>query len=384
MVSRLVLKNLFRNKLRMTLTVAAIALPMFVFTMARSFVDVVDQFLEQSDKNLRVVVHQKLTFTSMLPQRIRGEIEAMAPPGYIKAVCRTTWYGGRPENQKMYFGSMAADRDTLHLVYPEWEMTDEQVRRFQEEKRAAIMTPAIAKMLNLNVGDRLTLVGTIPPFPKIEFVVAAIPPKMTGPGLYFGLDYYDEIFRSLADQPVGVHNFWIRCSSNEARQWALSHIDEHFANTQYETRTELESQFFATFAKSGGDWIGLVWTVGQLIVIVAIAAAFNTMSMAFRERTGELAVMRALGFSHSRIMTMLLAEGLLLGLIGGSIAVFPSYLLTQSVDLQIPMMRSAIKIPESTVAIVMCVSFFCGLISSLAPMYSAWRMPVAPALRKVN
>lgn len=376
------LKNLTRNKLRTTLTVAAIALPMFVFTVARSFVDLVQTFLAESDRDMRVAVHQKLTFTAMLPQRIRGELEQLAPPGYLTAVCRTMWFGGRLEGQQATFPSMGVDRDTFPVVYSEFGLTDEEIARFQNERRGAIIGPALANQQNWKVGDRVTLKGSLPPYPELEFIIVAIPQALDAPWFYFGYDYYDEAYRTLTGNPLGVNNFWLKCSSEEARQWALTAIDQHFANSENETRTELESTFIAQFLKSGGDWVNMIWNIGQLIVLVAVAVAFNTLSTSFRERTRELAVLRALGFSAGRIVRMVLAEGLAFGVLGGLIAVGPIYALAATMDLRLPGLPP-VEIGWRTAAIAMTVAVAVGLLAALLPAILAGRLKVATALRKV-
>jgi len=245
-----------------------------------------------------------------------------------------------------------------------------------------MVSPELAKSQNWKVGDRVTLTGSLPPNPKMEFVIVAIPPKMSRQWFYFAMDYYDETLRKLTGSPAGVNNFWVKCSSPEARQWALTAIDKHFASSENETRTELESTFFAQFMKSGGDWVGLTWNVGRLIVLVAVAVAFNTMSMSFRERTREIAVLRTLGFSAGRIVRMVLSEGVLLGLIGGLIAVGPIYALTHLTEFSIPRMGT-MQIPNQTAAIALAVACLCGLLAALVPALMAGRLKVATALRKV-
>ncbi len=379
----LVLKNLTRNRLRTALTVSAIALPLFVFTIARSFVDLVSAMLAESDRNMRVAVHQKLTYTAQLPQRIRGEIEALDTEGYLTAVCRATWFGGRVEGTQGAVPSMAVDRDTFPVVYSEYQMTPEELEGFRSERRAAIVGKQLADRMNLTVGDRITLVGSVPPFATIEFIIKSIPEGLDGPWLYFGLDYYEEAYKQAGLTTIGVNNFWIKCASPQARTWALAEIDKHFANSEHETRTEMESTFFASFAQAGGDWVGMIWTVGRLVVIVAIAVALNTMSMSFRERTREIAAMRALGFPAGRVVGMVLCEGALLGLIGGALAVLPLWGIVTALEPQLPMMAGPIVIPGTTVAMAMAVAVCCGLLAAVVPATLAARLQVASALRKV-
>lgn len=380
----LTIKNLTRNKLRAALTIFAIALPMLAFTVARSFVDGLERFIKSSDKNMRVCVHQKLTYVTPLPQRLRQDIEAMAPPGYVAAVCRAYWFGGKFEgSERVTFGSLGMDRDTLAPCYPDLEMTPEDIERFQKERRGAVVSPALAKKSNWEVGSRFTLVGTIPPFPKIEFIVVAIPKGFRGDGIYFGHDYYNEIVEGLTGQSIGAHNFWLKCESEEARQWALTQIDKNFANSGFETRTEMESTFVASFAKSQGNFVEMIWSVGLMIVVVAVAVAFNTMSMAFRERTREYAVLKALGFQAGRIVRMVLLEGFTFGLLGGVIGVLPLYAWTQSTIVEIPMVPVRVLITNPTMALGMLVAVACGTLAAIIPAVMAGRLAVAPALRKV-
>ncbi|MHC5110909.1 MAG: ABC transporter permease [Planctomycetota bacterium] len=379
---RLIFKNISRNKMRLTLTIMSIALPMFVFTVTRSLVDGIEQFFAESDNNMRVAVHQKLTYTTSLPQRIRQEIESMAPEGFVTAICRSSWFGGRVPGSQATFPSMAVDRDTFHIMYPEHGMTDEDIESFQKERRGAVVSPALANRMNWAVGDQLTLEGGLPPFPKMDFVIAAIPEDLDSPWFYFGLDYYSEVWERETGNSRGANNFWVKCSSPEAREWALSEIDKHFENTEYETRTEMESTFISSFIRSGGDWVGLAWTIGRLIVVVAAMVAFNTMSMAFRERTREIAVMRALGFPSGRITRMILYEGMLLGLFGGLIGIGPMFAATVGQPFTLPM-GFEIQIPIGTAAMAMGVSVLCGLLAALTPSLQAARLAVAPALRKV-
>jgi len=379
----LTLKNLTRNRLRTALTLAAIALPLLVFTVSRSLVDSVKETLADSDRQMRVAVHQKLTYTASVPQRVRKEIEDMAPPGYITAICGTAWFGGRLENKRATFPSMAVHRDTFPIVYNEFGMAPDEIEQFNTERRGAVVSPFLANRMNWKLGDRVTLIGAIPPFPKLEFVIVAIPPKMDAPWFYFGLDYYNEAYEQMTGRSLGINNYWLKCSSPQAREWALTAIDKYYANSEYETKTEMESTFFASFIESGGDWVGLVWSVGRLIVFVAVAVAFNTMSMAFRERTREIAVMRAVGFSASRVTRMVLSEGTALGLLGGAIAILPVYVITTMFEIEVPGLRGAIHIAENTAMMAILVALACGFVAACVPALMAGRLHVAAALRKV-
>jgi putative ABC transport system permease protein len=378
----LTVKNLGRNKRRTILTVLAIALPLLVFLITSSMKRQIEETFAEMENSMRVATHQKLTYTQMLPQRIRKEIEGLAPDGYLEGVCRATWFGGEIENTQFAFPSMAVDNDTFHIVYNDYKMTAEEVNRFNEEKRGAVVGKQFAKSVNVAVGDKVTLKGTIPPFPEMEFVIVAIPEGLDDVWLYFRLDYYDEVFREMTGRPIGVHNFWMRCKNKQARQWALQEIDRYYANSQHETRTETEVTFIRSFVESGGDWIGLAFTVGCMVVFVALSVGFNTMSMSFRERISEFAVLRALGFSAGRIVLMVLSEGLLLGFFGGVLAVAPMFLLTNLGEVNIPQVGPFV-IDSSQAGFALIVAILCGMAAGLIPALLAGRLEVTSALRKV-
>ncbi|GJM25675.1 MAG: hypothetical protein DHS20C16_20900 [Phycisphaerae bacterium] len=378
----LILKNLGRNKRRTILTLVAIALPLFVFLITSTLKEQIDRTFTEMEKSMRVATHQRLTYTTMLPQRIRGEIESIAPEGYLEAVCSSAWFGGKIEGTQQSFPSMAVDHDTFHIVYNDYEMTDDEVAKFADEKRGAVIGKEFAKALNVGVGDRVTLKGTIPPFPELEFIVTAIPEGLSDPWLYFRLDYYDEVTREMTGSPIGVHNFWMRASTPQAQRWALNEIDLHFANSQHETRTETESTFIRAFLESGGDWVGMAWRIGCMVVFVALSVGFNTMSMAYRERISEIAVLRAMGFSSGRIAFMVVSEGLLLGLMGGLLAVVPIYLLTNLREISLPGV-GAFAIDPPVAGMVMVVAVLCGVFAALVPAITASRLEVTTALRKV-
>ena len=92
-------------------------------------------------------------------------------------------------------------------------MTTQEIERFAAERSGAVIGKPIADRMNWNVGERVTMVGGLPPFPRMEFVIVAIPPKLSAPWFYLRLDYYDEVYQRLTGGPVGVHNFWMKCSS---------------------------------------------------------------------------------------------------------------------------------------------------------------------------
>src|SRR5205823_11647674 len=97
-------------------------------------------------------------------------------------------------------------------------------------------------------------------------------------------------------------------------------LDAQFANSAAETKTSTEKAFLQGFVNQIGD-------VGAIMVAILVAVLFsillvtaNTMSQAVRERTNELAVLKTLGFSNGLVLTLVLAELLLMAMVAGGLA----------------------------------------------------------------
>jgi putative ABC transport system permease protein len=377
--------NLWRNKLRTALTIASVAASLFLFTLLRAVVQSMRAVAASSAGQLRLVVHQKTTMINLLPLGYGPKIAAL--PG-VRAVCAARWFGGRLENSPEQFPSLALERESFPIVYSDFELRADELRRWQTERTAAVVGAGLARRLGWTRGQRVTLQGGIPPYPTLEFRIVGITSAQAYPNLFvLRLDYLLEALHNGLPMPPdyydAVNFYWVKATSPAALEPLRAAIDQTFAHASPVTSTEHEESFVASFTKMFGDIPGIVSSVGLVVIASVLLVVGNTMSMSMRERVGELAVLKAIGFSPPRLMATVLGESVLLGLIGGVLGCVPALLAAGRSDpqgLSMPYFP-IISVAPPTVFLGIGVGVLIGLLAGLVPAGSVARRPVTVTLR---
>ncbi|MFO0972070.1 MAG: ABC transporter permease [Phycisphaerae bacterium] len=389
----ILLQNLRRNRLRTGLTLAAFALPMVVFVLAISFVVVLVQVLKANAKELRLGVHHKTTLINLLPEGQRAKIESLDPERQrLVAVCGMRWFGGKLPNEKQAIQSLAADADTFPVVYSDAGLTPEEIEAWNRDRTACVLGQGIVDMYGgryegFRVGGRITLRSTVPPYLQLEFKVVKVMDNPTRANVfYFRRDYMTEGLKALGDESPRCNIFWVKCKGVEALHSLQADIDKQFANSPDETKTEDENTFAANFTQALGNLPGLMQAMAIVVMVIIGLVAGNTMMMSFRERTRELAVFKAIGFSSGRIFRIVLAESVSLALIGALIGVLLSVLV---IPLLLSLLRSRGFLPFSNVGISvravaasLLIAMAIGLLAGLWPAYQALHLRTVDALRR--
>lgn len=388
-LSYVLMQNLQRNRLRSALTALAFALPMAVFVAAISYVAALVNISAANEKQLRLGVHQKTTIVNLLPEGIRRKIEELDPQRTrLTAVCGMRWFGGRVPNTQSTLTSLAADADTFPEVYSDVDMTKEDIEAWNKDRQAAIVGPGVAARNNWKVGDRVTLESTVPPYISLEFrIVKVIQVDGRDNFFYFRRDYLSESYKSANMEDPRCNILWVKCKSGDGLRTLQREIDETFANTPDETKSEDENAFAANFIKAAGDIPGLMKVMAIVVVVVIALVAGNTMMMSFRERMRELAVFKAIGFQSGRIFRIVLAESLMLALSGAVLGIVPTVVL-----LQLPFMKnrlafgqiSSLEPSRWAVAGSLMIALAVGVVAGIWPAYQALRLRTVTALRTVN
>ncbi|QOJ14936.1 MAG: ABC transporter permease [Planctomycetia bacterium] len=382
------LQNLRRNPLRSGLTMVAFALPMAVFVVGISLVLALQQVSKANEAELRLAVQNRIALVNALPERLRREIEALDPEKKrIVAVCGFRWFGGRVPNAKSGIQSLGVDPDTFPIVYRELRWTEEEELNWQRDRRAAVVGSNVAAQYGWRVGDRVTLESTVPPYLALEFVIVKIT-DVTGRvnGMYLRRDYFEESRAERGFRTPGCNVFWLRCTSIEAMREMQSLIDGHFANSPNETRTMDENAFAASFTEALGNLPGLMQGIALVVVFIVALVAGNTMMMSFRERTRELAVFKAIGFSNRRVFGVVLAESVLLALVGAAAGIAPTAAVLSAVGVRtvgfLPI--TSLSVSPTAIVVAMCIALSVGVAAGLVPAWQAIRLNTVSALRRVG
>jgi putative ABC transport system permease protein len=378
-------RNLWRNKVRTGLTVGSVAVSLFLCTALQAVIGSMHELAADSARQLRLVVRQKTTMIKLLPAGYGPKIAAL--PG-VEAVCAMRWFGGRLEDSAEQFPSVAAERATFLPVYADMALSPAEAEAWRTERTAAVVGSGLARRMGWRPGQRVVLRATIPPYPSLEFRIVAITPARAYPNFFiFALDYLTDTLVTAATMPPyykdGVNFYWVKATSAAALGPVRSAIDARFAQSPDPTRTEPEQSFAEQFTKMFGDIPRIVGGVGIIVVVSIILVVGNTMSMTIRERTRELAVLKAMGFSRARILALVVGEAAGLGLLGGVVGCAAALLVfrrSTEAGLSIPFFP-VVTVSPALVGLGIAAGAVVGLLAGLLPTRQLARLSVTTMLR---
>jgi putative ABC transport system permease protein len=378
----LVMKSARRSKRRTALTMMSVAVAVFLFGALRAILDGFDAVAAASSATRVVTIRS----TSMIFSMPVSHIEAIrATPG-VTDVTWANWFGGVYKDPKNFFGQFAVDPESYLRMYPEIKLTSEERTSFLGDRTGCIVGDGLAKKYGFKVGDRLTLQVGIPVYGSRDFdftirgVYHSSSPSVDNQSMMFHWKYADE--RSNPQAQVG----WLVsqvANPDKAVQVAKA-IDEKFANSPYETKTDTEQAFSAQFASMLGNLNLLLGSVALAVVITTLFVAGNTMAMSVRERTTEIAVMRTLGFPAATIFVLVVGEGLLVALVGGAVGALLSRLIVNGEALGLTGgFIPAFGVSNGNVVAGLGLSVLIGVLAALIPASMASRLKIVDALRRV-
>src|SRR6266508_4086732 len=325
---KLVLKSARRSKRRTALTIMSVAIAVFLFASLRAVLDGFDAVAAASSST-RVVTIRSTSMIFNMPSS-HGEL-IKGTPG-VRDLTWANWFGGIYKDPKNFFGQFAIDPESYLRMYPEVILSPEEKRAFLEDRTGCLVGGGIAKKYGWHVGDRIVLQPGIPYYGTQDYtftirgVYKAGSSAVDNQTMLFQWKYLDE--RSLQKGQVGWYVAEI-ANPDQAAKVALE-IDQKFANSPYETKTDTEKAFSASFGKMLGNLNVLLGSVALAVVITTLFVAGNTMAMSVRERTTEIAVMRTLGFPAATIFALVVGEGLFVAGIGGAIGALLSRVLVNA------------------------------------------------------
>lgn len=375
---RLVLAQLLRKKVRTTLTIGSFTVALFLYGLLVTIRGAFSGGADVAGVD-RLTVINKTSLIMPLPFSYRDRI--LRVPG-VSGVTYATWFGGVYQDEKNFFPQFGVDKDTWFDVYSEYVLPKDQREAFLRDRQACLVGKSLAKRFGFKVGDRLPLRGTIWPG-AWEFNVAGIyegnRPEVDTTGLLFRFDYLEER-RQFGKGTVGW--YVVRLANPDDAVKVTRTIDEGFANSPFETLTQTEKAFATAFAKQMGNIEFLVMTIGSVVFFTLLLVTGNTMAIAVRERTGELAVLKTVGFSGPGVLALILAEAVLIAGQGGLIGLGLAKLFTLGGDPTRGLLGT-FYLSWGSLGLGFMLALGVGAVAGILPAVAAMRLRVADALRRV-
>ena len=378
----LVWKNLFRRKIRTLFTVLSILVAFILFAYLAAVRVAFSLGVEVAGADRMITMH-KVSFIQPLPEAYQGRIEAVE--GVID-VTHSSWFGGIYQDPQNFFAQFAVVPEEWLAMYPEYLLKDAEREAWLGNRTGAIVGRDLADRFGWDVGDRIPVQGTIyrtrnggPWEFTIDGIYEADQAGVDTSQLFFNYEYLAEA----STQGRGMVGFYYIRIDNPARSVDVAAaVDERFANSQAETKTSTEQAFAQDFANQVGN-------VGAMITAIVIAVLFtillvtaNTMAQSIRERTSELAVLKTLGFSNLGVLGLVLAESMLIAVVGGALGLAIGYVLISLGD-PTGGFLPAFFVPPRDLVIGSGLAVLLGVVSGLLPAVQATRLRIVDALRKV-
>jgi putative ABC transport system permease protein len=381
---KLILRNALRHKLRTALTVLGLVVAILSFGLLQT---VVGAWYAGADSAAptRLVTRNAISLVFPLPISYRDKIRAVDG---VRAVSYANWFAGVYQDPKNFFPQFAVEPRTYFDMYPDYRVPPDDFAAFLRDRKGAVIGRKLADTHRLKVGDVMPLRGTI--FPGTwEFTVRAIydgaEAKTDTSQMFFHWDYLNESVkkrsRGRADQ-VGIFLVDVLDADRAAE---VSHaIDALFKNSLAETLTETERAFQIGFVKQTEALVVAIRLVSYVVIVIILAVMANTMAMTARERLGEYATLKALGFAPAYVAALIFGESISIAAIGAAIGIALTFPVGDWFAAQVGTLFPVFEVSANTVALQIACALGVGVLAAIVPGRRAATVKIVDGLRAIG
>jgi putative ABC transport system permease protein len=312
---------LFRRKTRTILTLVSIVTAFLLFGLLDAVRISFAQAGQSANGAQRLQTSAKLSFIETLPISLQQQIAQI--PG-VKAVTYANWFGGAYQDPHNQVFSFAVPDNYLDL-YPEIQVSPQARDAFAHTRTGALVGEKLAQRFHWKVGDQIPLQSTI--FPNKQGdknwsfqIVGVMSAKDKKTGGFFDQMFllHWKYFDETTPYNQGQAGWYVTRVADVNQADRIAHaIDALSANSDHETRTMTEQAATANWMKQLADIGLIVGSIMGAVFFTLLLLAGNTMMQAVRERTSELAVLKTIGFTDTSVLGLVLAESVLLLVLGG-------------------------------------------------------------------
>src|SRR5258708_29382545 len=378
---RLIFANLFRKKIRLILTIGSFAIALVLFMFLAVVKSAFSRGTEIAGAD-RLVIINRIGLIQTMPIAYRDKILTIQG---VKAITHNNWFGGVYIEERNFFPQFAIDVENHRQVMSELVVPEDQWQNFVKDRQGAVVGARTAQGFGWKVGDRIpikdALYGTNSTWDfNLDGIYHSDKPGGDESQFWFQWKYFDERVPAFIKSQIGW--YVLKLDSPAAAVRVAKAIDEKFANSSNETKTETESAFAAGFAKQFCKIGFLILTIGIVVFFTLLLVTGNTMAISVRERTAELAVLKAIGFSGRAVLFFVLAESVVIALVGGFLGLTLAYLAIPVIRFALARLLPPLILSKSLLTLGLVFALLVGAASGLLPGIGAMRMRVVNALRR--
>jgi putative ABC transport system permease protein len=367
---------LMRHKIRTAFTALSIAVAFLLFGLLMAIRAALSFGVESAGSD-SLMMFQRVSLARPLPISYRQRI---ADTAGVAAVTHATWFGGVYQDRKQWFPQLALDAESFLELHPEYRLDPEQRRGWLADRTGCVAGSDVAGRFGWRVGDRIPLRrsdGSSWAF-TLRGIYDAGRPGADLSQMFFHYAYLNES-RTTGRDTVGWYE--IRVADPAAAGEIAARLDAEFANSSDQTKTATTKAFLQAWVRQIGDVGTILVTIVSLVLFTLLLVTANTMSQSIGERTRELAVLKALGFTNLRVLGLVLQESLGLTGCAGGMGLASAWLIVHRGD-PTGGLLPAFYLPTSDVVTGLALIAALGLGAGILPAWQAGRLRIVDALRR--
>lgn len=381
---KLIFKNVFRAKLRSSLTIIGLVIAIVAFGLLQT---VVDAWFAGSNaaSASRLVTRNAISLVFPMPIYYR---ERMRTVNGVKSVTLLNWFGGVYKEPKNFFPQFAIDHENFFDLYPEFIVPPDQLIAFKRDRQGAAVGRKLANEFGWKIGDTIPIRGTI--FSgtwtfTLRAIFDAKDDTTITRQMYFHWDYVNEWLKQKYPRRMEqIGTFVIEVDDPSRTADIAKAIDAEFKNSLAETLTETEKSFQLGFISQMEQIILTIRIVSFVVIFIIMAVVANTMAMTARERSTEYATLKALGFGPGFVAALIFGEALMLSLLGGVLGILLTFPLAKGVGIIAAAVFAVFTVSASTVLMQLASAFVVGVVAALVPGWRSARVKIVDGLRHVG
>ncbi len=376
-------RNVTRNKVRTILTVLSVGFSLALLTVLLGFMVMQGIWSTEAKKYNRLVVMNSMGFAGRVPI---SYVEEVRQTKGVKSAVQYAWYGGEYKVEKYPFAQFGTDPLHVFEVWDEFKIDPQQLKNWQANRQGCVVDRRLAEKRGWKIGERIPLKGTYFPYNLDLELVGIFDTPQAIDSLWFHWDYLNEGLKqssSRATEHAGT--IFAKTESVAVLPAVIKSIDERYASSDNPTRSQTEAAFAQMFADMLGGMQTKILFLGLAVFFALTLVSANAMAMAMRERTTEIAVLKAIGFSRARVLGIVLGESCAISMLGGVFGIgLGCVFLNLLHDLSPQFFQFTFQeVLGPWIAYMTLIAVGLGLVSGIVPAILAAQLSVVNGLRRL-
>ncbi|MRR58162.1 MAG: FtsX-like permease family protein [Deltaproteobacteria bacterium] len=383
-LSKLLWKNAFRHRLRTSLTILGITIAILSFGMLRTVISAWYAGVDASSAS-RLVTRNAISLVFSLPISYKDRIRQIDG---VQAVSYGSWFGGVYIDEKNFFPNFAVEIENYLKLYPEFVLPPEQLNAANRDRKGCVVGRKLAERFGWKIGDTIVLKGTIYPG-DWEFVLRGIyrgrDKTVDETQMFFNWKYLNETIIKTVPRRANQVGFYMVGVTNPTRAADVAvAIDRTFKNSLAETLTETEKAFQLGFISMTEAIVIAIQLVSFVVIIIIMAVVANTMAMTARERIGEYAVFKTLGFRGYHIAGLIFGESLVITMTGCLLGIALTFPAAKAFGSTLSNYFPIFNVATSTICLDVAAALVVGIVAAVFPAWRAVTIRIADGLRRIG